>query len=137
MVRHRALVSGQNGWQSLAQGSQVGSGLQLPRKGRQSLEPAEPGNDLPFHIFTLGPCALVQREAQLLCEHLTDVSEAPPEAEMPAASMWGQPRGGRHSLWQHRVESQTRYNVGTKELVLSRLREVYTGAFWRQAFRQG
>lgn len=108
MVRHRALVSGQNGWQSLAQGSQVGSGLQLPRKGRQSLEPAEPGNDLPFHIFTLGPCALVQREAQLLCEHLTDVSEAPPEAEMPAASM-GVKRGVGDTLsgsigWNHRPD---------------------------------
>ena len=67
VVGPRASTSGQNGSQSLGQGSQIGVRYYSnPREGRQSLQPAGSGSDLPLYMFTLGMYALAQLETQLL-----------------------------------------------------------------------
>lgn len=52
---------------------------------------------------------------------LASVSEPPLEAGMGT---------------QHWVGTQLRYGGGKKVFVVNRFRGVYTGAFWRRAFRQ-
>lgn len=65
---------------------------------------------------------------------LTSVSEPLPEGRDASNILMGSSEGWRPSPWQHCVASQPRYGSGTKALVVSGLREVYTGACWRQVY---
>lgn len=68
---------------------------------------------------------------------LTSVSEPLPESRDASSFLMGSSEGWRPSSWQHWVASQPRYGSGTEALVVSGLREVYTGACWRQGYGRG